>query len=85
MWITLAHITEVHRTGNCRRCHGSGLREVKGQEPLNCMECFGTGADKLDWITVQPIDTKTRRAFGKASRLTRLDLVTVVDLPSREV
>jgi hypothetical protein len=38
----------------------------------------------VPYVKVQPIHPKTRRAFGKPSHLTRLDLLTKVDLPNIE-
>lgn len=39
----------------------------------------------VPFVKVQPLDPKTRRAVGKPSPLTRLDLLTKVDLPCAEV
>jgi hypothetical protein len=44
-----------------------------------------TWSGNVPFINVQAIDPKTRRAVGKPSPLTRLDLLTKVDLPCAEV
>jgi hypothetical protein len=44
-----------------------------------------TWSGVVPFVRVQPIDAKSRRAVGKPSPLTRLDLLTKVDLPCAEV
>jgi len=41
-----------------------------------------TWSGNVPYVKVQPLDPKTRRAVGKVSPLTRLDLLTKVDLPN---